>query len=93
MKELARQNNEKKQADIKAADKILDEYEDQFSRWLLFQTNRAQMDHLKCIMMEDAEEKGVDTAINHLFYKIREGGSLGEVEAFMSVVSKIIAET
>ncbi|PNV63216.1 glutamyl-tRNA reductase [Clostridium sp. chh4-2] len=93
MKELARQNNEKKQADIKAADKILDEYEDQFSRWLLFQTHRTELDRLKCAMMEDANDKGIDTAINHLFYKIREGGSLGEVDAFMSVVSKIIAET
>lgn len=93
MKELARQNNEKKQADIKAADKILDEYEDQFSRWLLFQTHRFQMDRLKCDMMEDAGEKGIDTAINHLFYKIRENGSLSEVEAFMSVISKITAES
>lgn len=92
MKELARQNNEKKQADIKAAGKILDEYEDQFNRWLLFQTHRGQLDVLKQEMIRDADQKGLETAINHLFYKIRESGSLSEVNAFMAVVSKIISD-
>lgn len=92
MKELARQNNEKKKADLKEADKILDEYEEQFSRWMLFQTHRTQLERLKQEILSDAGEKGLETAVNHLFYRIREEGSLEEVDAFMGVVSKIIAE-
>lgn len=92
MASLARQNNEKKQAEAEAAEMILEEYEEQYLKWLLFQTHRDTMEELKELMVQDACEKGVETAVNRLFYRIREAGSVGELEAFFSAAAKVNQE-
>lgn len=92
MTELARQNNAIKQAEVQTADRIIEEYENQFYKWMLFQHGRQEMDHLKETIVKEACEKGVEAAINHLFYRIREAGTVDEVEHFLSAAGKVNAE-
>lgn len=89
MAELASQNNEKKQAEIKTADQIIEEYETQFTKWMLFQDGRSELDVMKATMMQEASEKGMETAINHLFYRLRESGSAEAVGSFLTTVQKM----
>lgn len=86
MSELARQNNEKKKADIKEADKIILEYEEQFQKWILFQSHRKELSVLKNMMIRDALEKGMEKAIDRFFYRLREECSVKQLEAFMEFV-------
>lgn len=89
MAELARQNNEKKQAEIQTADRIIEEYETQFYKWMMFQTHREDMDRLKETIVQEICEKGAEAAINHLFYRIREAGTAGQVEGFLAAVKQV----
>lgn len=92
MTELARRNNEKKQAEIETADQIIEEYETQFMKWMLFQDVRSELDVLKMTMVQEAGEKGMETAINHLFYRLREAGSAEAVGGFLTTVQKVNQE-
>lgn len=92
MTELARRNNEKKQAEIETADQIIEEYETQFMKWMLFQDGRSELDVLKMTMVQEAGEKGMETAINHLFYRLREAGSAEAVGGFLTTVQKVNQE-
>lgn len=89
MAELARRNNEKKQAEIQTADRIIEEYETQFYKWLMFQTHRDEMDRLKETIVQEICEKGAEAAINHLFYRMREAGTTGQVDSFLETVKQV----
>ena len=89
MTELARRNNEKKQAAIQTADRIIEEYETQFYKWMMFQTHRDDMDRLKETIVQEICEKGAEAAINHLFYRIREAGTTGQVDGFLETVRQV----
>lgn len=92
MTEAARLNNERKQAEVDAADRIIGEYESQFYKWLLFQNHRADMDALKETVVRDACEKGVEAAVDRLFYRIRESGTAEEVDHFLAAVQSVNAD-
>lgn len=89
MAELARRNNEKKQAEIQTADRIIEEYETQFYKWMMFQSHRDDMDRLKETIVQEICEKGAEAAINHLFYRIREAGTTGQVDGFLDTVKQV----
>ena len=89
MAELARQNNEKKQAEIQTADRIIEEYETRFYKWLMFQNSRDGMDALKELIVRDACEKGVEAAIDRLFYRIREAGTVEDTQHFLASVQAV----
>lgn len=89
MTELARRNNEKKQAAIQTADRIIEEYETQFYKWMMFQTHRDDMDRLKETIVQEICEKGAEAAINHLFYRMREAGTTGQVDGFLETVRQV----
>lgn len=88
MEELARRNNEKKQAELETADRILKEYEDQFYKWMLFRQYQAEMDVLKETVVREACEKGVEAAVSHLFYRLREAGTAQELSGTMEAFKK-----
>lgn len=92
MTELARQNNEKKQAQIQTADRIIEEYEVQFYKWLQFQTHRDEMERLKETMVQEALEKGVEAAVSRLFYRLREAGTAEAVDGFLETVTRVNEE-
>lgn len=89
MTELARQNNERKQTEIETADQIIEEYENQFMKWMLFRDSRPELDALKETIVQEAGEKGMETAVNHLFYRLRESGSAADVGSFLTAVRKV----
>ena len=71
MKKFADENNEKKKISIEKANAMTDEGVEKFLKWALFQEN------LK--VFSDATE--------HLFYKIRDNGSLEALQSIIDVLS------
>ncbi len=92
MTELARQNNERKLAEVPLADRIIEEYENQFEKWLLYRDNQDSMAEWKSTILQDISEKGADAAISRLLYQLREAGTVEEVEKFLLMVEKVNQE-
>lgn len=92
MRELARQNNERKQTEAATAERIIQEDENRFYKWLLYQTGQASMEEWKKGIIQDINEKGAERAINRLIYQIREAGNVEEMENFLSVLNKVNAD-
>lgn len=88
-KYLARQNNEKKKLEVKAAGLILVDYEEQFQKWLIFQKGLSVMEKWKVTFQKRAREKGVETAVEKFFYDMREECSAKELQSFFDVVSRV----
>ena len=82
--ELARVNNEKKQHEVQAADQILDEVQMDFERWMVFQLSLPKIEQLKKRMLEEAEKKGFERAIDKMLYKLRDHSEPSELYAFFS---------
>ena len=82
--ELARTNNEKKQHEVVAADQILDEVQMDFERWMVFQLSLPKIEQLKKRMLEEAEKKGFERAIDKMLYKLRDHSEPSELYAFFS---------
>lgn len=80
--ELARANNEKKQHEVKAADQILEEAQLDFERWMVFQQALPEIAMLKEWMLQEAEKKGFEKAIDKMFYRLRDHLSPKELKAF-----------
>lgn len=80
--ELARTNNEKKQHEVVAADQILDEVQLDFERWMVFQLALPDMASFKEWMEQEAEKKGIDKAIDKMFYRLRDHSTPAELHAF-----------
>lgn len=92
MTELARQNNERKLAEVPLADRIIEEYESQFDKWLLYRENQDNMEVWKSTILQDISEKGAEAAISRLLYQLREAGTVEEVEKFLLMVDKVNRE-
>ena len=82
--ELARVNNEKKQHEVQAADQILAEIQKDFERWMVFQLSLPKIEQLKKRMLEEAEKKGFERAIDKMLYKLRDHSEPSELYAFFS---------
>ena len=80
--ELARANNQAKKQAVRQAGEILDEYQEDFMRWMIFQQAVPQIQATKAWIEEEAERKGLDRAIDKLFYRIRENADPEELRAF-----------
>lgn len=92
MAKLARQNNEKKKADIKEADKMILEYQEQFQKWMVFKEHREDLSGLKEVIVKDALDKGVEMAVDRLFYRIREGMGANQLEDFMEFARRTVMD-
>ena len=82
--ELAKVNNEKKQHEVQAADQILAEIQKDFERWMVFQLSLPKIEQLKKRMLEEAEKKGFERAIDKMLYKLRDHSEPSELYAFFS---------
>ncbi len=80
--ELARANNERKQHEVLAADQILEEIRLDFERWMVFQQALPEIQRMKAWMIEEAEKKGFEKAIDKMFYKIRDHSNPEDLRAF-----------
>lgn len=83
LEELAETNNRAKKEAVCQAGEILEEFEEDFMRWMIFQQAVPRMQEIKHWMEEEAEKKGFGKAIDKLFYRIRENASPEELEAFV----------
>lgn len=85
----AKDNNYKKLKEAGAALGILSEYEEEFSKWLIFQQSLDIMRRVKGEIVRDYEEKGIEIAIDKLFYKVRESVDEESLESFMKCLAAI----
>lgn len=88
LKHLAKENNEKKMEEVKAADLILEDYETSFQKWLLFQQGLPDIQLMKEKIIDEIKEKGMDTALDHFFYGLREESDAEELRSFFSIIKK-----
>lgn len=86
---VARDNNDKKLEEAGAARDILEEYEIEFKKWMLFQRSLNTMRRVKAEMIADYEEKGIETAIDKLFYRVRESVQVDELENFLACLERV----
>lgn len=80
--ELAKANNEKKQHEALAADQILEEAQLDFERWMVFQQALPEIGKLKEWMLQEAEKKGFEKAIDKMFYRLRDHSNPDDLKAF-----------
>lgn len=92
MTELARRNNQQKQAEAQAADQIIEEYEERFVKWFLYKGSQDVMEEWKESAIRDVGEKGAEAAVSRLLYQLREAGTVEEVESFLSALKKVNEE-
>ncbi|MDE7318699.1 MAG: glutamyl-tRNA reductase [Lachnospiraceae bacterium] len=86
--ELAKANNEKKQHEAMAADQILEEIRLDFERWMVFQQALPEIGRMKAWMLEEAEKKGFEKAIDKMFYRIRDHSSPDSLKAFFETMKE-----
>lgn len=79
---IAKENNQKKRKEAKAAAEILEEYELQFEQWMVFQKALPVMANIKKDFMKMAEKKGVEKAFDQMFYRVRENNTPEDLENF-----------
>ena len=87
MKKFADENNEKKKISIEKANAMTDEGVEKFLKWALFQENlKVFSDATENLEKEMAKKKKKKT-LEHLFYKIRDNGSLEALQSIIDVLS------
>lgn len=84
--ELAKANNLAKKRAAREAGEILQEYAEDFMRWMIFQWSVPQMEKTKAWMLAEAEKKGFEKAIDKLFYRIREQADPEELKSFFRCI-------
>lgn len=87
---LAARNNEKKKQAAEAAEAILEEYEEQFIKWMIFRDNGEVLQALAGRMEAAAEKKGMKKAVEQLLYDVREQCSAGQLESFCAIAGELL---
>ena len=85
----ARENNEKKLREAGAAKTILETYETEFKKWMLFQQALPDIRRVKERVASDCETKGIDRAVSRLFFKIRENADVDTLERFLKCLERM----
>lgn len=80
--QVAKENNDKKLKEAKMAREILEDYELQFKRWMIFQKNLEVMKEIEAEIVLEAKEKSIMKAMDKLFYRVRENASPEDLEVF-----------
>lgn len=86
--ELAKANNEKKQHEVVAADQILEERRLEFERWMVFQQALPEIAKLKNWVIQEAEKKGIEKAVDKMFYRLRDETSPQVLTAFFQAMKE-----
>lgn len=85
---IAEENNEIKQQEAKMAGLILEDYEVQFHKWLIFQQALPELELTKDKLLKLAKEKGTEKMLNQLFYGIREISAPHELSVFLETINQ-----
>ena len=85
-------NNQKKMQAAEAAKVILDDYETEFKKWMIFQQSLSVMKQVKRSVLEECEHKGFENAMDRLFYKVREHVDEAALENFMNCLELAVCE-
>ena len=87
MKKYARENNEKKKLSIEKAREMAADGVEKFLKWELFQENwQVFLDATNSLEKEIARI-GERKTLEHLFYKIRDNGSLEALQSLIDTLS------
>jgi glutamyl-tRNA reductase len=92
LRKLSQENNLKKQAELPAAETIMDDYIAEFGRHILFKQYLHEMKLSKKLLEDDAEKSGWDKAMNHFFYRMRDAGDEEEIRGFFAMLEKMNRE-
>lgn len=87
MKKFADENNEKKKISIEKANAMTDEGVEKFLKWALFQENLKVFSDATENLEKEMARIGEKKALEHLFYKIRDNGSLEALQSIIDVLS------
>ena len=90
MKKFADENNEKKRTSIEKAAAMVEDGVGKFLKWELFQENLQIFSYATESIEREIARIGEKRALEHLFYKIRDNGSL---EALQSIIDIFSCET
>ena len=86
---VADENNRKKEKEALAARDILEEYRIQFKKWMVFQKSFQDVQRMKEKICRQAEDKGMDKAVSHFFFALRENLAPEQLEKFMEALKKV----
>ncbi|WP_418747413.1 glutamyl-tRNA reductase [Frisingicoccus sp.] len=86
---VADENNRKKEKEAAAAVDILEDYRVQFKKWMIFQKSFQDVQCVKEKICAQAEAKGMDKAVSHFFFALRESLEPNELEKFMEALKKV----
>lgn len=87
MKKFADENNEKKKISIEKANAMTDEGVEKFLKWALFQENLKVFSDATENLEKEMARIGEKKTLEHLFYKIRDNGSLEALQSIIDVLS------
>ena len=79
---IARRNNERKMHEAETAEVMLEEFTVKFRQWYVFQKYIRQTMDLKKRFMEEAGEKGISKAFDHLLFHVRDCNDPRDLEQF-----------
>ncbi|MBQ9155787.1 MAG: glutamyl-tRNA reductase [Eubacterium sp.] len=83
---VAQENNEKKMREAEAAAGILEVYEVQFKKWMIFQRALPIMRKEKRAFKKMAEYKNLDYALDQFYFWIRESNTPEDLEVFFRCI-------
>lgn len=83
----AKSNNEIKLREAKVAREILEEYETAFRKWMIFQISLPKMREVRNLIIQEAQNKGLQKALDKFFYRVRESADPKQLEVFMECLT------
>ena len=86
---VADENNRKKEKEAAAAVDILEDYRVQFKKWMIFQKSFGAVRRMKEKICRQAENKGMDKAVSHFFFALKESLAPEQLEIFMEALKKV----
>lgn len=89
MEAIAKKNNERKMECVAQAKDILADYEERFYKWFVFEGDRKLIERSRAHLLEDAEQHGMDKALSHFFYGIREAADVEELQSFLRILHRL----
>lgn len=85
---VAEENNLKKKKEAEAAGDILEEYQIQFEKWMVFQRHFPQMERMAGAIEAQARTSGMAQAIRRFFFALRESMPPEALASFMEALQE-----
>lgn len=85
---VAEENNLRKKEEAEAAADILEEYQVQFEKWMIFQKNFSKIERMTASIENQAKIKGLHKALNQFFFAVRQSAGPEQLAVFMETLDK-----